>query len=80
MKFDVVTSNPPFRVGTVEWEGLTSKHQEILADGGSYALVCPVDNIASKDIQFHCEQFGTGIHFKELIYVDTEVYYYIWKK
>ena len=86
MKFDVVISNPPFRVATKGWEKHTAKHLYLLDDEAYYALVCPADHITNEAIKARCQRFNTlkvqkVEHFSELIFLDNvDVYYYIWKK
>jgi len=80
--FDVVVSNPPYRTGSDRWKELTNKHQRLTA--GEYALVCPVDNMTKEEVRQHCQTINLNVKhetlFTELIYIDTEVYYYIWEK
>ena len=84
MKYDVVISNPPFRLLSNGWMKHVYKHLELLEEGSCYVLICPADT--SDDlIREICRRFKTikvqrAEHFDELPFMDKEVYYYIWKK
>ena len=84
MKFDVVISNPPFRVKEDGWINHVEKHLRLLDEDSYYVLVCPATT-SRKIIRDICKRFDT-IKIEKidnldiLDNIDTEVYYYIWKK
>ena len=84
MKFDVVISNPPFRVKEDGWKKHVMKHLQLLDESSCYALICPADTSDSliKDIckRFDINKLEKIEHFSDLDFLDKQVYYYIWKK
>lgn len=84
MKFDVVLSNPPFRVKERGWEKHVRKHLSLLDDGSCYVLVCPADT-SDALVKSICQRFNVikvekVEHFDGLYGLDKEVMYYVWKK
>lgn len=85
MKFDVVLSNPPFTIKNAGWRKHTDKHLYLLKDSSYYALVCPAspqnDCIKKRIARFETLRISGPLpNFKELIKLNADVYYYIWKK
>lgn len=79
MKYDVVISNPPFRIKERGWETHSNKHLHLLDSGSYYVLVCPADT-KDEAIRDRCSRFTT-LKIKQLDLTYKEpIFYYIWKK
>lgn len=84
MKFDVVLSNPPFRVREKGWLKHVYKHLELLDRHAYYTLIVPADT-SEETIRKICARFETITvkkveHFDGLYGLDEKVRYFIWKK